>query len=235
MNLAHPELSTTPERVTGVTVVLALHALAAIGLIALAQHPVAFTDPQPIRIEMVTAAQPDTPKPPQPTPAVPLKPAPTPPLPRPVQRSSAPSVIQTEATVPAKTTTYTAPPPSPEPPAAVQPEQPAPAAPVARAAAPSTSDNVQSPRFDADYLHNPAPVYPRASRDLGEEGRVVLRVQVSEDGRALQVLVEGSSGSSRLDRAAREAVAQWRFVPARQGQQAVTAWVKVPIVFELKS
>jgi protein TonB len=33
------------------------------------------------------------------------------------------------------------------------------------------------PRFDAAYLSNPAP-YPSASKRMGEEGRVLLRVQV---------------------------------------------------------
>lgn len=232
MNPTLPALSSTPERLTGATVVLALHVVAGLGLAALAHKQISQIAPQPIRIEMVSAAQEEAPTPPAVLPT-PLKPAPVAVAPRPVQRTSTPALIQTETPAPANTTAFTAPAPSPEPPAAVQPEAPAPAAPAK--AAPSGAESAQAPRFDADYLHNPAPAYPRASRDLGEEGRVLLRVQVNEEGRALQVLVETGSGYSRLDRAAREAVAQWRFVPARQGQQAVTGWVKVPIVFELKS
>ena len=39
----------------------------------------------------------------------------------------------------------------------------------------------------------------------------------------------------RLDQAALDAVRQWRFVPARQGEQAVAAWVLVPIQFALEN
>ena len=90
-------------------------------------------------------------------------------------------------------------------------------------------------RFDAAYLHNQKPVYPVASRRLGEEGRVLLRVRVSAHGQPLEVDVKQSSGFSRLDEAARAAVERWRFVPARQGTEAVEASVLVPLHFSLDS
>jgi len=43
-----------------------------------------------------------------------------------------------------------------------------------------------------------------------------------------------SSGSPRLDQAALDTVKRWRFVPARQGDQSVAAWVVVPISFSLE-
>ncbi|KJV25282.1 hypothetical protein VI06_19510 [Aquitalea magnusonii] len=87
--------------------------------------------------------------------------------------------------------------------------------------------------FTADYLHNPAPVYPPSSRRNGEEGRVLLRVRVSAAGQAEAVDVQHGSGFSRLDDAAREAVANWRFTPARRGAQAIASTVIVPITFRL--
>ena len=60
-------------------------------------------------------------------------------------------------------------------PAAV--EQAAPAA--VEQAAPAA---VTQPRFDADYLNNPKPAYPSMSKRLGEEGQVLLRVLVGQDG-----------------------------------------------------
>ena len=90
------------------------------------------------------------------------------------------------------------------------------------------------PRFDADYLHNPRPVYPPMSRRMGEEGKVFLRVRVEADGRPSQVEIKTSSGSQRLDQAAADAVRRWRFVPAKRGAEAVSAWVIVPISFNLK-
>lgn len=106
------------------------------------------------------------------------------------------------------------------------------------AAAPQSTAEAHSPvtteaGFTADYLHNPAPVYPPSSRRNGEEGRVLLRVRVSAAGQAEAVDVQHGSGFSRLDDAAREAVANWRFTPARRGAQAIDSTVIVPITFRL--
>jgi protein TonB len=90
------------------------------------------------------------------------------------------------------------------------------------------------PRFDAAYLNNQAPLYPPLSRRSGEQGRVQLRVHVTPDGGASEVLLGRSSGYPRLDAAARRAVERWKFVPARRGDVAVDAWVIVPISFSLE-
>lgn len=87
--------------------------------------------------------------------------------------------------------------------------------------------------YKADYLDNPPPPYPRLSRQLGEEGTVLLKVQVGADGRALQVRLLSSSGFARLDEAAETTVAQWRFVAATRNGQAITSWVLVPIKFKI--
>lgn len=93
---------------------------------------------------------------------------------------------------------------------------------------------VTPPRFDADYLNNPPPEYPFLARRNGEQGAVVLRVHVTPAGLPDQVEVHRSSGSVRLDRAAQETVWRWKFIAARQGDQAVAAWVLVPIRFSLE-
>jgi len=93
---------------------------------------------------------------------------------------------------------------------------------------------VTPPNFNAGYLHNPAPAYPAMSRRLGEAGRVVLRVFVTTVGTAERVELRTSSGSRRLDSAALETVQRWKFVPARQGDTPVAAWVLVPILFTLE-
>ncbi|WP_051279365.1 energy transducer TonB [Chitinilyticum aquatile] len=88
---------------------------------------------------------------------------------------------------------------------------------------------------NAAYLNNPPPEHPAASRRPGreEEGRVVLRVKVLASGEVESVSIEQSSGFYRLDRAARDAVLRWRFVPARRGDEAVADTVLVPITFQL--
>lgn len=91
------------------------------------------------------------------------------------------------------------------------------------------------PQYRGDYLHNPRPTYPPLSLELAESGTVELRVDVSAAGQALTVELAKSSGYPRLDRAAREAVRQWRFTPARRGAQAIAHSFVVPIHFSLKS
>lgn len=93
---------------------------------------------------------------------------------------------------------------------------------------------VTAARFDADYLSNPAPEYPRLSRELREEGRVLLRVSVSGEGKPLDIQLQESSGFERLDRAAMAAVWKWRFVAARRGDEPLASWVLVPVNFTLR-
>jgi len=69
---------------------------------------------------------------------------------------------------------------------------------------------------------------------MGEQGKVMLRVYVSASGAAEKVDIHSSSGSPRLDQAARDAMAQWTFAPAREGREPVAAWVLVPITFVLE-
>lgn len=87
--------------------------------------------------------------------------------------------------------------------------------------------------FTADYLKNPYPPYPSISRRLGEEGKVLLKVQVLPDGTAGAVNVQKGSGFDRLDESAINSVKNWRFVPAKKGSQSISSWVVVPIVFSL--
>ncbi len=94
---------------------------------------------------------------------------------------------------------------------------------------------IEPPRFGVSYLNNPAPDYPPTSRRLGEEGRVLMKVLVSADGAAEDVQIEKSSGSERLDNAAIQAVKRWRFIPAKKNNQALSAYVIVPVKFSLDS
>ena len=119
----------------------------------------------------------------------------------------------------------------------VAPQPPAPPAPVP-IAIPTSPTSAPVPviaaRFDADYLDNPKPVYPHTSRRLREQGKVVLRVRVTPSGLAERVEIKQSSGFQRLDQAAEDVVGRWRFVPARRGDEAIAAWVLVPISFNLQ-
>lgn len=83
------------------------------------------------------------------------------------------------------------------------------------------------------YRETPKPKYPESARQKGREGMVLLRVLVNEEGRAKTIEINRSSGDDSLDRAASEAIQQWRFIPARYGQKAVESWIRIPVDFRL--
>lgn len=185
--------------------------------------------PEP-KVEKVESPPPEPPPPkPVPAPEPITKPAPKP-IPKPTPK---PKLTQSPSALSQiKPALEPSPEPSTEPTAAPNPAASAvTAAPARPAAAPAA---VTAARFDAAYLNNPSPAYPMLSRRLREEGEVMLRVLVAADGQPKRIEVRTGSGSERLDRAAEDAVARWRFVPARRGESAVEAWVLVPIVFKLK-
>lgn len=101
--------------------------------------------------------------------------------------------------------------------------------------APAPPIAIDPPRFDADYLDNPAPAYPPLSKRLHETGRVMLSVYVEANGLPSRVELQTTSRYERLDQAAIEAVKRWKFVPAKRGESAVAAWVIVPVHFSLKA
>jgi protein TonB len=90
------------------------------------------------------------------------------------------------------------------------------------------------PSSNADYLNNPAPVYPALSRRLGEQGKVVIRVLIGKDGMPKQGNIDQSSGYSRLDQAALRAVMGWRYMPGQRNGTAQDMWFNVPIHFALQ-
>jgi protein TonB len=226
--------------------VIAAHAAIAWGAVYLLERkPVA--DPLPITVALLREELPVD-EAPRPLPMAPKPPPPKvlPPEPKHVDLPPPPEIEHKAAELP--------PPPEPprvleKPPAPVEPTPqlaPAPQAvtvptappPVALAPAPTASPVVHEPEiapvFNAEYLNNPTPVYPPISRRMGEQGLVLLRVFVTAHGEPNAVELKTGSGFARLDRAAQEAVKQWKFVPAKRGEQPVDAWVVVPIRFSLK-
>jgi periplasmic protein TonB len=84
-----------------------------------------------------------------------------------------------------------------------------------------------------EYLRAPSPRYPAQSRKLREQGLVVLRVVIDEKGEACSIEVETSSGYTRLDHAAREAVQGAAFRPYVEDGAPRRALVLIPIEFSL--
>jgi len=94
---------------------------------------------------------------------------------------------------------------------------------------PAASGESRPPRPIAGQT--PSPAYPAAELRRGRGGTVVLRVDVSADGRPTSVSVASSSRSRALDRAAMAAVRNWRFEPALVDGQPAAGVVRVPVEF----
>ena len=206
---------------TGALAAVTMHVLALAGLMSYAPARSALLETAPIMVDWIAAPKVEPKVEP---PARLPKPKPVTRTPRPVP---APIVAAAAPEAPAPIVAP-APPPAPPEPVALAPAAPPAPAPVA-APVPVTP-----PIFNANYLDNPAPVYPVMSRRLGEQGRVVLRVLVNPGGKAEEVQIRTSSGSTRLDDSALETVRHWKFIPAKQGPQPVSAWVLIPIAFRLE-
>jgi periplasmic protein TonB len=219
--------STGPSsRLASAAVVVVLHVVLGAALLQFESVRTAVTAAAPVMATLIS--------PPLEKPKVLPKPLPPPPKPKPqVQRKPRPApqppVITAQPEAPS---TYTAPPPPPMPDPLPPIEEPVAVAPVVASAPPAP---MIPPRFNAAYLNNPPPAYPLESRQMGEEGRVVLRVFVNEAGVPQEIQVRTSSGFGRLDTTAQETVRRWKFVPARRGDSAVGAWVLVPMTFKLRN
>jgi periplasmic protein TonB len=86
----------------------------------------------------------------------------------------------------------------------------------------------------ASYYRNPPPRYPEEARKLHQEGRVMLEIAVTAEGRVNGVKLKESSGFPLLDQAAIEGVQNWKFRPARMGGLRIDTIVDVPVRFQLK-
>ncbi|MCW3476838.1 energy transducer TonB [Limobrevibacterium gyesilva] len=143
------------------------------------------------------------------------------------------------------------PPPPDVPPdgdiAATPPNAVAPSMPAAPAAPPSVRLGANDANPQARILErdphlrpaqaaggNPPPPYPLEAARRGEQGTVTLRIHVGASGLATLVEVVKSSGSPRLDRAARDTIAsRWRFKPAMRDGQAVADVFDMNVNFEM--
>lgn len=211
--ITHPASNAyAPSRLPGIAVAVVIHAAVVIALLSYAPARQTLAELAPI---MVSLVQPQKIEPPQ------ELPKPRPVVRQPVKTESKPQPLLTISE------------PTPSPIIAPSPPPAPPVEPIAVAPAPPAP--VIPPQFNADYLNNPAPQYPALSRRLGEQGRVILRVFVDDRGLPARVELRSSSGHQRLDQVALETVKQWKFVAARRGDQATSAWVLVPISFSLRS
>lgn len=98
------------------------------------------------------------------------------------------------------------------------------------------SGEIKVPReYRGSYLPGLNPDYPEESLEAGEQGVVVVSVSVDANGKAVDVRVVKSSGSSRLDRSARQAVQRHRFKPATRDGIPIFYKYNFNVKFSIKS
>jgi periplasmic protein TonB len=181
------------------------------------------TQPKEVFATLVTPAPQSTPRSiPKPEPEAPKsRPAPKP-IPKPTPKPIAKKAIPAPDTAAA-----------PSAPPTVSPAPPAPPAPAAAPAAPPASPAPPKTISGVEYLQPPNPEYPAMSRRMREEGTAVLRVLVNARGRAERVELQKSTGSSRLDEAAKQAVLRTLFKPYLEDGKALPVFATIPIKFQL--
>jgi protein TonB len=111
-------------------------------------------------------------------------------------------------------------------------------APVAPKAAPVQAAPVAQPVHTRPVVKASAcakPAYPRASLRANEEGIVKLKLLVGSDGRVIESHIERSSGFTRLDEAAREALSLCAFQPATLDGKPVQDWALLQYEWKIDS
>lgn len=216
------------SRNTGIAVgVLLFHAAALWALQSgLVQRVVEIVVPVQVLSEFIEPPAPKV----TPVPPAPVVNEPPPKIRRPTQ-APAPQPIAITEPEPAPNAPVGALTPQPvSPPLAAATPAPTPYVPPA----PPAPARLELPSTSADYLQNPAPPYPPLSKRLGEQGKVLVRVQINTGGTAQQAEIARSSGFDRLDQTALQTVLKWRYVPGKRNGVPETMWFNVPINFVLE-
>ena len=77
------------------------------------------------------------------------------------------------------------------------------------------------------------PKYPKAAKEAGIEGTVIVQVFVNEKGRVTETVILKGIPDSGLDEAAIKAIENVKFRPAKAGNKKVGSWVSIPVNFRL--
>lgn len=85
-----------------------------------------------------------------------------------------------------------------------------------------------------DVASIPQPIYPKESRRRGEQGTVLLEVEIKSDGSIGQIKVLEHPGHDRLVNAAIEAIKKARIEPALDEGRPIASTVRVPFNFVLR-
>jgi periplasmic protein TonB len=205
------------EQWAGLLFVLVLHAVVLVALWRM--HVISMSAlPDTLMVEFINPEQTAPPRLPRSEPPKAVKPEPVKP-PEPQQLVAEAPVVKPDEPV-----AYA--PPAPTAPVVVAPPPPAPSMPP--------QPVVLSNELSVTCPNRTPPEYPRLSMRMNEEGRVVLKVELGEDGSIASVQVKASSGFARLDSAALGAVKTWRCKPVVRNGEPVRATALQPFNFTLE-
>ncbi len=220
LNANTPELAIPKSRVARLACIIAAH----LGLFYAFEQGLLSHAVQILPKEVVmTFVEPPLVKPEPPPQTIPAKKLPSLQLPTPAVQHIEPLVeIPAEAH---QITTQAVPPVQQPAPAVSKPE-------VNATPSPSTAPKIISA---VEYVRPPQADYPSMSRRMGEEGKVILRILVNEKGIAEKVDIQKSSGSNRLDEAAKVAILRAIFKPYLEDGKALTVIATATISFSLNS
>ncbi|BDU52311.1 energy transducer TonB [Limnohabitans sp. INBF002] len=154
-------------------------------------------------------------------------------------------VRMTENTVEAVLMSEAPPPPAPAP-KTPPPKTPAPPPPAPTSTAPAITQTATPPaaapaapaiRTGAVIqpgAHCAKPDYPSASRRMEEEGTVTLKFLIGVDGKVIQADIEKTSGFTRLDEAARNALSKCQFRPGTVDGKPEQSWASIKYTWRLE-
>jgi protein TonB len=164
---------------------------------------------EPIKAEIINEVKPEEPPPPPPDVKMELPPVQVPPV-----------LVDIQLPVEAPPTALSAPVTDrvvpPQPPAPPPPRQ------------------VVATKAVVTYKPDTFDYYPSTSRNLGEEGKVRVRICVGTNGRVTEATVAETSGIERLDEASTRLAKQYRFKPATEDGKPIAQCFLLPVSFSLK-
>lgn len=105
--------------------------------------------------------------------------------------------------------------------------------------APKIQHTQNSPAMPPAVIYPPSvickiePGYPFPSIMQNQQGTALLKAYIRENGSIGEVRIIQSSGFIDLDRAAADAMAGWKFMPAVKSGENIAAWIQVPFVFKI--
>jgi len=201
------------KRLTGLAAVVVFHAVLGYALVNGLARKIVEVVTQPLETKIIEEVKPPPPDKPPPPPPPKLAAPPPPYIPPPEIQVQVPQT--STQTITAVTSTRPT-----EPVAAPGQRYAAPAAPAPRAAPVRTAPVVDAKACDK-------PEYPSAALRAQETGVVLLAFLIDVDGSALESKIERSSGSRRLDEAARKALGLCKFKPATVDHKPERAWAKI--------